>query len=52
MKKKILTSKKLFYNNDKEIALTLIKFLKENNINKENEIDQRLIQLFYNSLQS
>ena len=52
LKKKILTSKKLFYNNDKEIALTLIKFLKENEINKENEIDQRLIQLFYDSLEN
>ena len=52
MKKKILTSKKLFYNNDKEIALTLINFLKENEIKNTNEIDQRLIQLFYDSLKN
>ncbi len=51
-KKKILTSKKLFYNNDKEIALMLINFLKENEIKNENEIDQRLIQLFYDSLKN
>ena len=52
MKKKILTSKKLFYNNDKEIALTLINFLKKNEIKNTNEIDQRLIQLFYDSLKN
>ncbi len=52
LKKKILTSKKLFYDNDKEIALMLINFLKENEIKNENEIDQRLIQLFYDSLKN
>ena len=52
MKKKILTSKKLFYNNDREIALMLINFLKENETKNENEIDQRVIQLFYDSLKN
>ena len=49
MKKKMLTNKKLFYNDDKKIVSTLLKVVKENKSNNKSEIDQRLIEFFYDS---
>ena len=49
MKKKMLTNKKLFYNNDKRIVSTLLQLIKENKTNYKSEIDQRLIEFFYDS---
>jgi hypothetical protein len=49
MKKKMLTNKKLFYNDDKKIVSTLLKVVNENKRNNKSEIDQRLIEFFYDS---
>ena len=49
MKKKMLTNKKLFYNNDKRIVSTLLQLIKENKTNNKSEIDQRLTEFFYDS---
>ena len=49
MKKKMLTNKKLFYNDDKKIVSTLLQLIKENKTNIKSEIDQRLIEFFYDS---
>ena len=49
MKKKLLTNKKLFYDDDKKIVSTLLKLIKENKTNNKSEIDQRLIEFFYDS---
>ena len=45
----MLTNKKLFYNDDKKIVSTLLKVVKENKSNNKSEIDQRLIEFFYDS---
>jgi hypothetical protein len=49
MKKKLLTNKKLFYDDNKKIVSTLLKLIKENKTNNKSEIDQRLIEFFYDS---
>ena len=49
MKKKMLTNKKLFYNDNKRIVSTLLQLIKENKTNNKSEIDQRLIEFFYDS---
>ena len=51
LKKDKLTLKKLFYNNDKEIANTLFTFLKNYDKSKtKNEIEKRLFQFFKGSV--
>ena len=49
MKKKMLTNKKLFYNDDKKIVSTLLQLIKDNKTNNKSEIDQRLTEFFYDS---
>ena len=52
MKKNKLTLKKLFYNNDREIASELLLFLKENNnMNRDNYV-KRLVKFFYDKYQT
>ena len=47
LKKDELTLRKLFYNNDKEIALTLFQFVKDYDKTKpKNEMEQSLIEFF------
>ena len=45
----MLTNKKLFYNNNKRIVSTLLQLIKENKPDNKSEIDQRLIEFFYDS---
>ena len=45
----MLTNKKLFYNDNKRIVSTLLQLVKENKTNNKSEIDQRLIEFFYDS---
>ena len=52
MKKNKLTLKKLFYNNDREIASKLLLFLKEkHNINRDKYV-KRLVKFFYDKYQT
>ena len=52
MKKNKLTLKKLFYNNDREIASELLLFLKENNNINRDKYVKRLVKFFYDKYQT
>ena len=52
MKKNKLTLKKLFYNNDREIASKLLLFLKENNNINRDKYVKRLVKFFYDKYQT